>query len=205
MPHGSAGSELLVPLMRSGLHRPCQSTWGALSCPSSCPGWGRWDSVEPVPTEGIVLQAAPGREPGFLSSPFCCRREDRARGGETEAQGPVLASLRELTLLRGLLTPYASQLDNEETQDFLTRLMLVESSGARLGAVCPWGAFLTVSTRKGPEAGGVLPIRPGRQAGSAHGATLTTKSDSAPKSSSAKVEKPVYRRCMLTLPREPGF
>lgn len=119
VPHVSAGSELLVRLMGSGLHRPCQST-GALSpAPAAALGWGwggRWDSVEPVPTEGIALQAAPGREPGFLSSPFCRRREDRARGRETEARGPVLASLREVTLLRGLLTSCASQLDNEETQ-----------------------------------------------------------------------------------------
>ena len=31
---------------------------------------GSLDSVKPVPTEGIVLQPSPGREPGFLSSPF---------------------------------------------------------------------------------------------------------------------------------------
>ena len=203
MPHGSAGSELLVPLMGAASTVPA-SPPGALSPAPAAALGGRWDSVEPVPTEGIVLQAAHGREPGFLSSPFCRRREDRARGGETEARGPVLASLREVTLLRGLLTPCASQLDNEETQDVLPLLTLVESSGAQLGAVCPWGAFLTVSTRKGPEAGGVLPIRPGREAGSAHGATLTTKSDSAPKAGSAKVEKPVYRWSVPALPREPG-
>lgn len=69
----------------------------------------------------------------------------------------------------------------------------------------PLGGVSDLSTRKGLEAGGVLPIRPGREAGSAPGATLTTKCDSAPNAGSAKVEKPVYRRSVTALPREPGF
>ena len=51
----------------------------------------------------------------------------------------------------------------------------------------------------------MLPIHPGREARAAHGMILTTQSDSAPKASSAKVEKPLYRQSMTTLPREPGF